>query len=169
MIIMIIIIAFFAISALAVTLMLLGVIEVCTDEQPFIGICVACGLSAVALLLCGITCIANSQPSNIATCEYTLAEKIKLYENEKHVIESYHPGTDGARTTFTSDITFEAISTADYYAMVREYNKTIFDFKVEVVDAQRSLSNPWVNWFVNPGYASVTAEDLESLEYTVGR
>lgn len=169
MIIMILIIAAFAISATVVALVLLGVIDAYTDEAPFTATAVVCGLSTAALLICGITCIVNSQPSSIATCEYALAEKIELYKNDKRLIESYHPVTDGSHTTFTSDITFEAVSTARYYEMVQEYNKAVFDFKVEIIGAQRSLSNPWVSWFFNPGYASVTEEALKSLEYTIGR
>ena len=169
MILMIILIAIFVISATLIALVHFDVIDTYTDEPPYMTTLVICGLSAVALLICGPICIVNSQPSSIATCEYALAEKIKLYKNDKRMIESYHLVSDGSHTTFTSDITFEAISTADYYAMVRDYNKSVFDFKTEVVGAQKSLSNPWVNWFVNPGYASMTEEALQSLEYTIGK
>jgi len=167
MIIMILIIAVFVILAIITVLMYLNGADL--DDVPLAPTAAAFGISAVALFVGAVACAIYNFPSNVATCEYTLAEKIKFYENEKRMIESYHPVTDGTQTTFTSDITFEVISTADYYGLIRDYNKTIFDFKTEVVREQNTLNNPWISWFANPGYASVTADVLESLEYTVGR
>lgn len=126
-------------------------------------------LGGLAMIGCGIACIAINEPSNIKAKEYALAEQINLYDYDKQILESYHLVNDGDKTNFTSDITLEVVSTAKYYEMVRDYNNKVFDFKCQVKGKQYRKDNPWVSWFISNAYKSVSDEMLAQLEYTPGK
>ena len=122
-----------------------------------------------AVCICGAICLVEHNKYHMQVKEYELTEQITLFQNEKNILESYHVVNDGEKTTFTSDITFEVISTENYYAKVNDYNKKIYDFKINVKKNQYNLNNPWVNWFICPAYQSISDETLENLTYTLGK
>lgn len=167
MIIMIILIA------LTVLTIAGGVIYLATDGDEEVGamfLGIVSGPLLLALIICGAVCIGVNQPASVATKEYELAERMRLYAFDKQILESYHPITDGSnKTEFTSDITLDVVSTTQYYQMVKDYNSELYEFKCEVKSAQYNKSNPWISWFVSDGYASVSDEMLASLEYTIGK
>ena len=95
---------------------------------------------------------------------------MNLFRVEKETLESYRPVTDAAgKVGFTSDITFESLSTEAYYEKVHDYNNRVYEFKCEVKVKQFASDNPWVSWFVSAGYKAVSDEALGQLEYTPGR
>lgn len=167
MIIMIILFVLLGISV--VFLILWPILWGYVDDDGFIALAVITGVLAVFTLIPGGVCIGVNQSSSIMSTEYKLAETINLYQYEKQILESYHLVTDGDKTNFTSDITFEVVSTDKYYSMVREYNNKIFDFKCDVKSHQYNRDNPWISWFVSEGYKSVSDEMLAQLEYTPGK
>ena len=167
MIIMIILFVLLGISV--VCLILWPIFWGYVDDEGFIGLAVVTGILAFGTLIPGGVCIGINQPASIMSTEYKLAETINLYQYDKQILESYHLVADGDKTNFTSDITFEVVSTEKYYTMVRDYNKKVFDFKCDVKSHQYNRSNPWISWFVNEGYKSVSDEMLAQLEYTPGK
>lgn len=140
-----------------------------TDDECFFGLAVTTGILALATLIPGGVCIGINQSASVMSTEYELAETINLYRYDKQILESYHLVTNGDKANFTSDITFEVVSTEKYYAMVRDYNKNVFDFKCDVKSQQYNRDNPWISWFVSKGYKSVSDEMLAQLEYTPGK
>lgn len=127
-------------------------------------------LGAGSSVICGCICIGVNQPSSVASTGYALNEKVNLFRIERETLESYRPVTDGSgKTGFTSDITFERLSTEAYYEKVNGYNKKVYNFKCEVKGNQFARDNPWVSWFVSAGYGAVSDWTLDQLEYTPGR
>ena len=140
------------------------------DEEMF---AIPVGVGFFALLGCivtGIWCIVVNTPHYAKTEEYAIQEKIKLYQNEKDILESFHLVTDDSgKTTFTSDITIEQISTVQYYERVEKYNKKIYDFKVSVYGHTYRRHDPWLNWFESAAWDTVNPEIVENLGYTTGK
>lgn len=167
MIIMIILFSLIALGIIGIILWL--VLGGYTDDGGFIAITAITGIIAFGTIIAGGVCIGINQPSHIYSKEYELKEAINLYDYDKQILESYHLVSDGEKDTFTSDITFEVVSTEKYYSMVREYNNKIFQFKCEVKSHQYNRDNPWISWFVNSAYKSITDEMLSQLEYTPGK
>ena len=131
---------------------------------------VAAGLGLLGVLITGGMCLAVNQPAYAKSEEYRIKEKIKLYKNEKAVLESYHIITDDTgKTTFTSDITFETVSTSKYYEMVDKYNMKVYDFKTSCMTHKYNRDNPWLNWFESAAWNSISEEMLDELSYTIGK
>ena len=168
---MIIMIIFIALFVLAITGLILWVtvFDGYTDDEFSIVCWVVMIFGGLAMIGCGIACIAINEPSNVKAKEYELAEKINLYDYDKQILESYHLVNDGDKTSFTSDITLEVVSTARYYEMVRDYNTKVYDFKCKVKSKQYKRDNPWISWFNSKAYQSVSDEMLAQLEYTPGK
>lgn len=127
------------------------------------------GILTLATFICGAVCIGANQPTIVAQTEYGLNQKIELYQIDKQILETYHIISASNKTVFTSDITFEVLSTQDYYAKVKEYNDKIFKFKCEIKGNQLAKENPWVNWFISNAYMSISDENLNCLEYSIGK
>ena len=168
---MIIMIIFITLFVLATTGLILWVtvFENCIDDEFGIACLLVMSIGGLAMVGSGIACIAINEPSNVKAKEYALAEKINLYNYDKQILESYHLVNDGDKTSFTSDITLEVVSTAKYYEMVRDYNTKIYNFKCEVKGKQYKRDNPWISWFTSKAYQSVSDEMLTQLEYTPGK
>ena len=131
---------------------------------------VIAGVGLLGTLITGGMCLAVNQPAYARSEEYRIKEKIKLYKNEKAVLESYHLLTeDNGKTTFTSDITFEKLETKDYYKKVENYNDKVFDFKTDCMNHKYNMDNPWLNWFESAAWNSVSEEMLDELSYTIGK
>lgn len=140
------------------------------EDGVFIGTLIPTILAIGASVICGGICIGVNQPSAIASTGYALNERVNLFRAEKETLESFRPVTDGSgKTGFTSDITFETLSTEAYYEKVNDYNKKVYKFKCEVKGNQFAKDNPWVSWFVSAGYKAVSDWALDQLEYTPGR
>ena len=129
------------------------------------------GTAVLGLVLCGILCLMANNPAYIKSEEYKLSEKVKLFQNNKTLLESYHLVTDdNGKTVFTSDFTIEMLSTAEYYQAVENYNTEIYEFKTKIKTEQFDrLYNPWINWMVCPACFSVSDETLDSLAYSIGK
>ena len=164
---MIIMIILFILLGISVICLILFANQV--DEDIVLTQGVITGILALGTLIAGGVCIGVNQPSSVMSTEYSLVETIHLYQYDKQILESYHLVADGDKNSFTSDITFEVVSTEKYYAMVRDYNKKVFDFKCDVKSHQYNRDNPWISWFVSAGYKSVSDEMLAQLEYTPGK
>lgn len=142
----------------------------CYADETFPAVCfIFSGFVGFVALICGIICITHNNQAYINSEIYDYQERIKLYRNEKNILESYHLITEGGKTTFTSDITIEKLSTADYYAKVENYNTKIYSFKVNIKTQQYNYHNSWTSWFISPACFSVSDEVLESLTYTIGK
>ena len=127
-------------------------------------------LGLFGTLICGIWAIVVNTPTYAMTEEYELRETVKLYQNEKEILESFHLISDGNnKTEFTSDITLEVISTSQYYERVSNYNTKIFKFKTDTMGHKYRRKNPWLNWFESSAWDFVTEEYLENLTYTIGK
>ena len=139
------------------------------DEEinVFFSFVVCIGFTAA--LVTGLWCIAVNFPVNVANEKYTLAEKFKLLDNKKEILLSFHKLSDGTSTELTSDITFETISTNDYYERVSLYNEEIYKFKVDVVGHKNRRASPIFNWFESAAWDTITYEMLDSLSYTTGK
>lgn len=162
MIIMIIAIAFLMISIIGFIVFIIKRFDL---EIP-------AGLSAIFFgitLILGITQMVANFPSSVATLEYQLKEKVNLFQFDKQILESYHLVNEGDKSSFTSDITFEVISTSKYYEMIRDYNDEVFDFKCGITRYKNNRNNPWISWFVNPAYLSITDDMLNELTYSIGK
>jgi ABC-type transport system involved in multi-copper enzyme maturation permease subunit len=143
-----------------------------TRNGDEISIGAGCGISLVfgfSLICCLIIIAVANNTSYIKSNEYKYSEKIKLFKNNKTLLESYKLVTDDSKVEFTSNITFEKLSTEDYYNKVAEYNKEVYDFKVSIKEHQYNRNNLWINWLVCPAAYSVTDETLDSLTYTIGK
>lgn len=121
------------------------------------------------LLVAGVWCLIANNKYMIESTNYEIHEQIKLYQNERRILESYHLVNDGNKSTFTSDITLEVISTADYYSKINEYNNKIFNFKININNYKLCRKNKWINWFMSPAYESISVEELDALTYTIGK
>ena len=137
------------------------------DDEPFMIAFTFLGILPV--MVCSFLCIFANSRVLVQSKEYELQEKIKLFENDKRIIESYHPIAEQNSDKLTSDITFEVISTSEYYKKVSEYNTNVYDFKVDVKTHQFRRQNAWISWFFNKGWLSVNDETLNNLTYTVGK
>ncbi len=128
-----------------------------------------CGVAAFFSLIIGGIQIGVNHPSSIKSKEYALKEQVQLYKNEKLVLESYRLITEGEKMVFTSDITFETVSTEAYYEKIKNYNDDIYRFKTSVKSSQYNRDNAWISWFCSPAYASISDEMLSELVYTIGK
>lgn len=137
------------------------------DDEMFVIAFIFFGVLPVAV--CSFLCIFANSRALVQSKEYELQEKIKLFENDKRIIESYRPIAEQNSDKLTSDITFEVISTSEYYKKVSEYNTNVYDFKVDVKAHQFRRQNAWIGWFYNRGWLSVNDETLNNLTYTVGK
>ena len=140
-------------------------------EEELLCACGGCSLFFLLLgLVPGIWCMVVNQESFAKTEEYSIQERIKLYQNEKIVLESYHLINDNnTKTSFTSDITFETISTEHYYEMIKNYNSKVYDLKTNIMCHKNKRTNPWVNWFESAAWDHISEEELNALTYTVGK
>ncbi len=163
---MIIIIILSVLTLLAIGLWIYGAVagDDC-DEAGMVGT----GVFGFALLVAGVWCLIANNKYMTESTNYEIHEQIKLYQNERRILESYHLINDGNKSTFTSDITLEVISTADYYSKINEYNDKIFDFKVDINNYKLCRKNKWINWFMSPAYESIPIEELDALTYTIGK
>ncbi len=151
---------------------IVGFILSCIFDWDELVLGVICFPGAVVLLgaiICGIWTITVNIPSHAKTEEYKLKETVKLFQNQREIIESFHLVNEGTKTEFTSDITFETVSTTQYYQKVEDYNTKIFDFKTDCVAHKNRRSNPWLNWFESAAWDVITEEYLENLTYTIGK
>ena len=170
---MIITIIFAVITLIGAVFIILGAIGVYptrSGDETSLG--TGIGISSISLfglIFCGIIIAIANNTAYIKTKEYEYSEQIKLFKNNKTLLESYNLVTDGNKTEFTSDITFEKLSTEAYYDKVEEYNKEVYDFKIGIKEYQYNRHNPWINWFTCPAAYSVTDETLDSLTYTIGK
>ena len=168
---MILTLIFIGIFVIFLVLMILAIIFDIGDREvtgPIFGAIMGIGL--IGTLITGGMCLAVNQPAYAKSEEYSLKEKIKLYKNEKAVLESYHVITDDTgKTTFTSDITFETVSTSKYYEMVDKYNTKVYDFKTSCMTHKYNRDNPWLCWFESAAWNSISEEMLDELSYTVGK
>lgn len=168
---MILTLIFIGIFVIFLALMILAIIFDIGDSEitgPLFGVIM--GIGFIGTLITGGMCLAVNQPAYAKSEEYRIKEKIKLYQNEKVVLESYHLLTeDNGKTTFTSDITFEKLETKDYYKKVENYNDKVYEFKTDCMNHKYNMDNPWLNWFESAAWNSVSEEMLDELSYTVGK
>lgn len=165
---MIVVLSFITVCVLCAVLVGVGLARGWDEEaQAFFGsIALA---TFVGVLVTGMWCISVNFPVSVENEKYELAEKFKLYENEKNILLSYHKLNEGSSTELTSDITFETISTDAYYERVSSYNEKIYKFKIDVVDHKNRRANPCFNWFESAAWDTITYEMLDSLSYTTGK
>lgn len=164
---MIIVLIFIGLIVLSFILLCIGV-NVGWDDEWNTFICGIFCFSIVGCITAGLWCIVVNTPLYVKNETYELQEKFKLYENEKDLLLSFHPLNENS-TTMTSDKTLEIISTNDYYVRVTEYNKKIYDFKVNVVGHKNRRNSPWTSWFESSAWDVITTEMLDSLTYTTGK
>lgn len=158
--------------ALIVAAIVVGVIlnHIDCDDELYIALDVTSFLvGLVGTLICGIWCIAVNAPHYANTERYSIQETVKLYENEKSILLSFHTIHEGTSTELTSDITLETISTNQYYQRVNDYNTKIKDFKVTCMAHKNRRKDPWLSWFESSAWDIVTESYLDSLEYTQGK
>ena len=145
-------------------------LELDMEDNPVPTISVVAGIPGViGSLICGIWCLVVNAPHYAKTEQYKIQETVKLYENEKAVLLSFHTLTEETSTALTSDITLETISTNQYYKRVSEYNTKICNFKVDCMAHKNRRKDPWLSWFESSAWDVVTEEYLDSLEYTQGK
>lgn len=165
---MIVVLSFIAVCVVGAVLLGIGLARGWEEEsQTFFGFLAVVGF--VGVLITGIWCISVNFPVSVENEKYELAEKFKLYENEKNILLSYHKLNEGSSTELTSDITFETISTDAYYERVSSYNEKIYKFKIDVVDHKNRKANPCFNWFESAAWDTITYEMLDNLSYTTGK
>lgn len=126
-------------------------------------------VGVIGLLATVPMAIIVNNPTYVANELYSLKEKVKLYENEKTILLSYHVISDKNQTALTSDLTLETISTDAYWAKVTTYNEKIYDFKVDCIEHKNNRRNFWIGLFESAAWDSISEEYLESLTYTVGK
>lgn len=166
---MILTIIFLTILVAAIVLIILG-IKLDWDEELFVaGTVVGSFIGLVGSLICGIWCLVVNAPHYANTERYNIQETVKLYENEKNILLSFHTLNEGNSTTLTSDITLETISTNQYYQRVNEYNFKIKSFKVDCMAHKNRRKDPWLSWFESNAWDVVTEEYLDNLSYTQGK
>ena len=140
------------------------------DDDLIVGLDITGFLTGViGSLICGIWCICVNAPHYANTERYNIQETVKLYENEKNILLSFHTIHEGTSTQLTSDITLETISTNQYYQRVNDYNTKIKDFKVNCMAHKNRRKDPWLSWFESNAWDIVTESYLDSLEYTQGK
>lgn len=139
------------------------------DDLTLAGICFPGSIALLGAIVCGIWTIKVNVPSFAKTEEYKLKETVKLFQNQREIIESFHLVNEGNKTEFTSDITLETVSTTQYYQKVEDYNTKIFDFKTDCIAHKNRRSNPWLSWFESAAWDAITEEYLENLTYTIGK
>ena len=145
-------------------------LELDMDDNPVPTLSLVGGMiGVVGSLICGIWCLVINAPHYANTERYKIQETVKLYENEKAILLSFHTLNEGNSTTLTSDITLETISTNQYYQRVNDYNTKICDFKVDCMAHKNRRKDPWLSWFESSAWDIVTESYLDSLEYTQGK
>ena len=165
---MIIVLGFITVCVLGAVLLGVSLTRAWDEEaQAFFGFLALVGF--VGVLVTGLWCASVNFPVSVENEKYELAEKFKLYENEKNILLSYHKLNEGSATELTSDITFETISTDAYYERVSSYNEKIYKFKIDVVDHKNRRANPCFNWFESAAWDTITYEMLDNLSYTIGK
>ena len=123
---MILTLIFIGVFIVFLALMILAIIfdiGDCEVTGPIFGTIMGIGL--IGTLITGGMCLAVNQPAYAKSEEYRIKEKIKLYKNEKAVLESYHVITDDTgKTTFTSDIRLLTTSDTANKISIRVSNGT---------------------------------------------
>ena len=158
--------------ALLVASIVVGIIlnHVDCDDEFYIGLDITSFfVGIIGSLVCGIWCIAVNAPHYANTERYKIQETVKLYENEKSILLSFHTIHEGTSTELTSDLTLETISTNQYYQRVNDYNTKIKDFKVNCMAHKNRRKDPWLSWFESNAWDVVTESYLDSLSYTQGK
>ena len=166
---MILTIIFLTILVAAIVLIILGVKLDWDDEGAITGIVICSGVGVIGSLICGIWCLVVNAPHYAKTERYAIQETVKLYENEKAILLSFHTLNEGNSTQLTSDITLETISTNQYYQRVNDYNTKIKSFKVDCMAHKNRRDDPWLRWFESNAWDVVTEEYLDNLSYTQGK
>ena len=145
-------------------------LELDMDDNPVPTLSLAGGMiGLIGSLICGIWCICVNAPHYANTERYSIQETVKLYENEKAILLSFHTLNENNSTQLTSDITLETISTNQYYQRVNDYNLKIKDFKVNCMAHKNRRKDPWLSWFESSAWDVVTEEYLDNLSYTQGK
>lgn len=166
---MILTIIFLTILVACIVLIVLGVKLDWDDEAAVACTVVGTGIGVIGSLICGIWCLVVNAPHYAKTERYAIQETVKLYENEKAILLSFHTLNEGNSTTLTSDITLETISTNQYYQRVNDYNTKICKFKVDCMAHKNRRKDPWLSWFESSAWDVVTEEYLDNLSYTQGK
>lgn len=166
---MILTIIFLTILVAAIVLIILGVKLDWDDELYVTGTIVGSFIGLIGSLICGIWCLVVNAPHYANTERYAIQETVKLYENEKNILLSFHTLNEGTSTQLTSDITLETISTNQYYQRVNDYNVKIKSFKVDCMAHKNRRKDPWLSWFESKAWDVVTEEYLDNLSYTQGK
>lgn len=168
---MILWIIFGLITLIGILFLVLGIVGVysdgCQDENSTIAGGVLLGFGGIACIALAIVTIVVNACPEVQLNEWE--ENVVYLQNEKAKLESFKLVTDGTKTEFTSDITFETVSTNKYYEMVNDYNKEVRSFKVEMKNGKALRKNPWVNCLSWKAYEMFDLTLLDNLEYSIGK
>ena len=108
----------------------------------------------LALLICGGICLCQNISYGVIAKETEINEHIVELENDQQSLLKFY------ETGVAKDID---ISSSGLPERIKEHNaevsKLVKDIKINRID----LTNPWLNWFINPAYNKI---DLPRVEAT---
>lgn len=113
----------------------------------------------LADIISGAVCISNNISMSVESETYELQEKYSSFLVRKKNLENYSFVSEDS----TSGV--EIMKSNEYYEQIESYNQEVYKFKVSIKEKHYLLKNPWVNWFSNPAYLSITDDMLQQLSY----
>ena len=114
----------------------------------------------LADIFSGVACISNNISMSVESETYELQEKYSSFLVRKKNLENYSFVSEAPTTSGV-----EIMKSNEYYEQIESYNQEVYKFKVAIKEKHYLLKNPWVNWFSNPAYLSITDDMLQQLSY----
>ena len=103
------------------------------------------------------------------SCIFLLADIISISQCPSGVRRMSCASLSGRNYSFVSEAPttsgVEIMKSNEYYEQIESYNQEVYKFKVAIKEKHYLLKNPWVNWFSNPAYLSITDDMLQQLSY----
>lgn len=128
------------------------------EDDAFLS-CILFCVFLLADIISGAVCISNNISMSVESETYELQEQYSSFLVRKKNLENYSFVSEAP----TSGV--EIMKSNEYYEQIESYNQEVYKFKVSIKEKHYLLKNPWVNWFSNPAYLSITDDMLQQLSY----
>lgn len=111
------------------------------------------GINLLALVIMGACVIGAKNTWSVRSTEAKITERIvELENNQKSLLKFYETGV-------TKDID---ISASGLPERIREHNSDVAGLLKTIKTSKIDISNPWINWFINPAYQTADVARVEA-------